>query len=60
MTLLLISGTSSHIYTDALLMSQALFFPPMVWAVLWTIISILLLSAALVTLVRRDVSRLRR
>lgn len=59
MTLLLISGTNSHIYTDAELMSRSLFFPAMVWAVVWTTLSVVLLLAALAILVRRDVSRLR-
>jgi hypothetical protein len=59
MTLLLISGTNAHIYTDADLMSRSLFFPPTVWAVVWTLLSVLLLLLALASLVGRDVSRLR-
>jgi hypothetical protein len=57
MTLLLISGTDSHIYTDAQLMSRTLFFPATVWAVIWAIISMLLLLLALAGLVGREVSR---
>jgi hypothetical protein len=56
MTLLLISGTDSHIYTDAQLMSRTLFLPATVWAVTWAIASILLLLTALATLVAREVS----
>jgi len=59
MTLLFISGTNSHIYTDAVLMSRALFFPATVWAVMWAIVSVLLLLFALAMLVSRDVARLR-
>lgn len=59
MTLLFISGTNSHIYTDAVLMSSALFFPATFWAVTWTIISVLLLLLALAGLVGRDLPRLR-
>ncbi|MGI8825402.1 MAG: M50 family metallopeptidase [Chloroflexota bacterium] len=59
MTLLFISGSGAHIHTDAENMSRALFLPPMVWAVSWTVISVALVAAALVVLVRRDLSRLR-
>jgi hypothetical protein len=59
MTLLLISGTNAHIYTDAELMSRSLLLPATVWAVLWTIASIVLLLFALAVLVSRDVTRLR-
>ena len=60
MTLIFISGSSAHIQTDAENMSRTLFLPAMVWAVTWTVISVLLLAWALVVLVRRDMSRLRR
>lgn len=60
MTLLLISGTDSHIYTDAQLMSRTLFFPATVWAVTWAVISVLLLLTVLATLLRREVSHFRR
>lgn len=59
MTLMLISSTDAHIQTDAEAMSRALFLPPIVWSVAWTIISVLLLAGALLLLVRRDLSRLR-
>jgi hypothetical protein len=59
-TLFFISSTSSHIQTDATNMSHALFLPPIFWAVLWTVISVLLLAAALVKIVRRDLPALRR
>jgi hypothetical protein len=59
-TLLFISSTNAHIQTDALNMSRALFLPPMFWAVLWTILSVLLLAGALAVVVRRDLSTLKR
>ncbi len=58
-TLIFISGLSSHIYTDAELMSRTLFLPPTFWAVTWTVLSILALAGALVALVKRDLSQLR-
>jgi hypothetical protein len=60
LTLIFISGSNAHIQTDAENMSRALFLPATFWAVAWTAISVLLLVWALVVLVQRDVSRLRR
>lgn len=60
LTLIFISGSNAHIQTDAENMSRTLFLPATFWAVSWTVISVLLLAWALVVLVRRDVSRLRR
>lgn len=59
MTLFFISSTDSHIQTDATNMSNALFLPPIFWAVLWTVLSVLLLAGALVKIVRRDLPSLR-
>ncbi|GAC1466805.1 MAG: hypothetical protein PVSMB7_12640 [Chloroflexota bacterium] len=59
MTLTFISSTGAHIQNDAEAMSHALFFPSLVWAVSWTVISVLLLAGALLVLIRRDLSRLR-
>lgn len=53
-TLVLISSTSSHIQTDAVAMSNALFLPPLFWAVSWTVISLALVTLAVIRLVRRD------
>ena len=60
LTLIFISGSNAHIQTDAENMSRTLFLPATFWAVTWTVISVLLLVWALVVLVNRDVSRLRR
>jgi Peptidase M50B-like len=60
LTLIFISGSNAHIQTDAENMSRTLFLPATFWAVAWTAISVLLLIWALVVLVQRDVSRLRR
>jgi hypothetical protein len=57
MTLLFIEGSSAHIQTDAENMSKALFLPPMFWAVLWTVMSLVLLVAAVYGLIRRDLLR---
>ena len=59
LTLLLISGSGAHMQTDATNMSHALFLPPIVWAVSWTVISLLLLIAALAAVIRRDIRQLR-
>jgi len=57
LTLLFVSR-DSHMYTDALLMSNHVFLPPMFWAVVWTVMSVVLLVGTLVVLVRRDLSAL--
>jgi hypothetical protein len=54
-TALLITGSSAHIQTDADLMSSVLFFPPTVWAALWTALSGLVLVLALARVVRRAI-----
>jgi hypothetical protein len=51
----LITGSSAHIQTDADLMSSVLFFPPTVWAALWTALSGLVLVLALARVVRRAI-----
>lgn len=55
LTALLITGSNSHIHTDADLMSSALFFRPVVWAVIWTALSALVLLAACWRVLRRAV-----
>jgi hypothetical protein len=59
LTLIFISGENSHIYSDAKLMSNLLFLPPIFWAVLWGILSLALLIMALVKVVGRDIVALR-
>jgi hypothetical protein len=58
-TLIFISGTSSHIHTDADNMSRALFLPPLFWAYLWAVLSVALLLMACIALFRRDFPSLR-
>lgn len=53
-TLVLISESGAHIQNDAQSMSKALFLPPLLWAISWTVISVALLLLALIGLVRRD------
>lgn len=60
MTLLLISNGPVHIRTDAQTMSNALFLPPIFWAVTWTLISGALISTTLLLVLRRDVRALSR
>jgi hypothetical protein len=60
LTLLLLSGTSSHIYTDAVAESRALFFPAFVWAGLWAALSAAILLGTLALVLRRDLRSLRR
>jgi Peptidase M50B-like len=52
-TALVITGTSSHIRTDADLMSSALFLRPLVWVTVWTALS----GAVLIAAVWRVLSR---
>lgn len=54
-TALLITGTNSHIHTDASLMSSALFFSPVVWASVWTALSAFVLLLAVLRVVRRAI-----
>lgn len=60
LTLALISSSGSHIQTDALAESRTLFLPSMVWAVLWTVTSLIVLTVVLALIVQRDVRALRR
>ena len=57
--LIFISGSSSHIQTDADNMSRALFLPPLFWAYLWAVLSVALLLMACIALFRRDFPSLR-
>jgi hypothetical protein len=59
LTLVLISDSGAHLRTDADAMSSALFLPSMFWAISWTIASVVILAAAIVLLLRRDLSQLR-
>jgi hypothetical protein len=59
MTLVFISGSSSHIHTDAEAMSNALFGPPLFWAITWTILSLIILVSAGLIVFRRDLEQLR-
>jgi Peptidase M50B-like len=58
MTLIFISGQGLGMGTDADQMSHALFFPSIFWSVLWSIISILMLSTGIYVVVRRDFPQL--
>jgi hypothetical protein len=58
MTLLFISGSGAHIHTDAVNMSRALFGPPLMWAVMWTVVSVAFLSLAVWKVARSDLSAL--
>jgi hypothetical protein len=60
LTLIFISGHDSHIYSDAKLMSNLLFLPPLFWAGFWGVLSLVLLVTALLKVVRRDIAALRR
>jgi hypothetical protein len=59
LTLIFISGTDSHIHTDAEAMSNAVFGPPLFWAVTWTALSLVILVSAGVLVFRRDLQQLR-
>lgn len=59
MVLLFLSSADSHMQTDATNMSHSLFLPPTFWAILWTVLSVVLLVGALYKVVRRDVTMLR-
>jgi hypothetical protein len=52
--LMVLTGDNAHIHTDAVAMSNALFLPPLFWAVLWTALSLLLLLGTVWRLVRRE------
>jgi hypothetical protein len=54
-TALLITGSDSHIRTDADLMSSALFLRPLIWVWLWAALSAVLLAAALWSVLRRAI-----
>jgi peptidase M50B-like protein len=54
MTLLFISGTASHIHTDAATMSDLIGLPATVWAVVWTVLSVVILLGSLTVMARRD------
>ena len=54
MTLVFVSGSNSHLQTDAQNMSRALFLPATFWAILWTVLSVVVLVAAVLTVARRD------
>lgn len=58
-TQIVITGSASHMQVDASNMSDALFFPPMVWAVLWTVLSVLLLTGTLARIARSELRRRR-
>jgi hypothetical protein len=59
-TLIFLSGAHHDMGTDADHMSQALFLPSIFWAVLWTVLSVALLSSAVFILLKRDFGGLRR
>jgi hypothetical protein len=59
LTLLLITGSGAHMHTDAVAMSDALFFPPIVWSVLWTVIATAMLVLTVASVVRRDLRAFR-
>jgi hypothetical protein len=54
MTLFFISSSNAHIQTDAANMSRLIPLPATVWAVLWTIVSLVILIGAVYTVIRRD------
>ena len=58
-TLIFLSGSNVHMQTDAQNMAQALFGPSFLWSALWTLISVLVLSAALYRIGTGDLRRLR-
>jgi hypothetical protein len=53
-TLILLSGSGREMGTDADQMAQAFVLPSLFWAVLWTILSVVILAAAAYVVVRRD------
>lgn len=57
-TLVFISGSDSHMQTDATNMASALFGPSILWSVLWTVLSVVVLAAALVHVGTSDLRRL--
>lgn len=57
-TLVLLSAPGSQMQSDATNMSQALFGPSIMWSVLWTILSVLVLAAAVVRVGTEDLRRL--
>jgi Peptidase M50B-like len=59
MTLIFISNGPPHMRTDADLMSQALLLPAIFWSVTWTVLSLILLGAAILIVLRRDVGQLK-
>jgi hypothetical protein len=59
MTLFFISTSQSGIHTDATNMSSIIPLPATVWAVLWTILSLVILGGALVVMVNENVRRVR-
>jgi hypothetical protein len=56
LTLFFISSTDSHIQTDAQNMAQALFGTATMWAVLWTVLSLVILVSTLLLVIRRDLA----
>lgn len=54
LTLMVISSGDAHIHTDAVSMSEALFLPPIFWAVIWTALSLLLIAGAVWRLLERE------
>jgi hypothetical protein len=60
MTLFFISTSGAHIHTDAENMSHVIPLPATVWAVLWTVLSLLILAGGLTVVVRRDLRRVRK
>jgi len=59
MTLFFISSSGAHIHTDAEAMSNVVPLPATVWAVLWTLLSLLLLGGALFGMAKRDLKNWR-
>jgi hypothetical protein len=57
-TLIFISSADSHMQTDATNMSHSLFGPSILWSVVWTALSVLVLAAALYRVGRSDLHRL--
>jgi len=59
MTLFFISTSRSGIHTDAAAMSDVIPLPATVWAVIWTLLSLMMLVGALTVVIRRDIRRIR-
>lgn len=59
LTLLFISTSDAHIQTDAIAESKVLFLAPTVWAITWTVTSLIVLIGVLALIVKRDVRALR-